>query len=79
MVSAQRDIGRGKMSNFLEAQKVRYPDDCATIREKVFHNDPTYSNILVERLWEAYSDRMAAGWLIVDEESLTDFAEWVCQ
>lgn len=33
----------------------------------------------VERLYREFSDTRCAGWLIVGEETLVDFAEWLSE
>jgi hypothetical protein len=62
------------VSNIGDALKVEHLFDVDEIRNN-FHL--CYSDYEIEKLWEAFSDTYAAGWLIVDEETLQNFRGWL--
>lgn len=38
-----------------------------------------FSDLEIEKLWEAFSDNVCAGWLIVNDETLGQFKEWASE
>jgi hypothetical protein len=36
-----------------------------------------FSDLEIERLYDRYSDSYCAGWLILDDRSIDDFASWL--
>ena len=64
-------------SYMLNAGKcVNFPDDVSRLKEQI----PQIAIIpdsLVEKMYADFSDTYAAGWLIVDDESINDFRRWL--
>jgi len=64
----------------LLSQNFSYPDD---MRQILAYLDAR-GNIrvtpkMIEKLYYEYSDEHAASWLIVDDERLQDFADWLSE
>jgi hypothetical protein len=71
------------MENIFRVLKPRNGDDVAKIRAAIRNlpviNRLSLSDIEVELLWERYSGDYGASYLLVIDQTLTDFIEWVQQ
>jgi hypothetical protein len=75
------------MGNLTEAMKVRNPDDINRIIDSMMidvmlaahESQPvlTWSELVIERLWDAFSSDRCAQWMTVTEETMRDFKEWL--
>lgn len=64
------------MSNLSDCLQSEYSGDIAKIREAtplLFR----FSDLEIERLWDRFSDSRCAGWLMVYDETLRDFQDWI--
>lgn len=64
------------MSNLTDALKVQYPHDVAELRRAI----PLlqrFSDVEIEKLYDAFSDTHAAGWLCLSEETVESFKHWL--
>lgn len=66
-----------KLSEYMfGTEELDHPSDVETIKEKV----PALACVppsLVQKMWRDYSDTMAAGWLIVDDDEIEHFKRWL--
>lgn len=58
--------------------EIRYPGDVHAIRTYLPEFDHL-SDFQVQAVYEEYSDTYAAGWLMVDQESLQNFRSWALE
>jgi hypothetical protein len=64
------------MSRLFQLLQSKYPKDVAEIRAAV----PMlcrFSDIEIEHMWEQFSGDFCASWLIVSQEGLDSFKEWL--
>lgn len=55
-----------------------YPEEMQKILDYLkAHGDLKVSASTVERLYREFSSEYSAGWLIANDEYLTEFAEWL--
>lgn len=64
------------MSNLTDALKLRYPEEIPTIRATSSALE-TFPDIVIDRIWRAFSHERCASWLIPNGSNLTDFKEWI--
>lgn len=64
------------MSNISKALTVAHPEDVAELRSRISLLYG-FSDIQIERLYDAFSGSRCAGWLIVDESTMKEFTEWL--
>ena len=65
-----------KINELFSEESVQFPSDVATLKQCI-PQLRGLSNSTVEELYSDFSDGWAAGWLILDDETIENFRHWL--